>query len=82
MENEPKPIIEDNAEGESTDNSFDLDKLRIPQDFQATAGVKKVLTVVPVRKPNRQDFIRVHPGEDWRLATAVLEDKENRETLL
>jgi hypothetical protein len=45
-------------------------------------GVKKALITVPVRKPNRQDFIQVHPGEDWRLETAVLELKEDRETYL
>jgi hypothetical protein len=40
------------------------------------------LLTVPVRKPNRQEFIRVHPGEDWRLATMILELKEKGETFL
>src|SRR5262249_48800525 len=37
---------------------------------------------VPVRKPNRQEFVRVHPDPEWRLETAVLELKEERETYL
>ena len=45
-------------------------------------GVKKALLTVPVRKPNRQEFIRVHPGEDWRLETVILELKEERESYL
>jgi hypothetical protein len=64
------------------DDSFDLDKLRLSQDFAANLGVKKALLTVPVRKPNRQEFIRVHPHEDWQLETVILELKEERETYL
>ena len=64
------------------DDPFDLNKLRLSQDFGATLGVKKALLTVPVRKPGRQDFFRVHPGEDWRLETVILELKEERETYL
>lgn len=60
----------------------DLNRLRLSQDFTATAGVKRLLTTVPVRKPNGQDFIRVHPDEAYRLQTLVLELKEEREIYL
>lgn len=60
----------------------DLGKLRLSQDFAATVGVKKLLTTVPVRKPTGQEFIRVHPHEAYRLQTAVLELKDERETYL
>ena len=40
---------------------FDLEALRVSQDFVKDSGVKKLLTTVPVRKPNRQDFVREHP---------------------
>jgi hypothetical protein len=63
-------------------NAFDPARLRLTQDFAATAGVRKLLTTVPVRKPNRQEFVRVHPSDDYRLETAVLELKEERETYL
>jgi hypothetical protein len=56
--------------------------LRLGQDFASTIGVKKVLTTVPCRKPNRHEFIRVRTGEEWRLETGVFEDKVNREVYL
>ena len=58
------------------------DKLRLNQNFSKLAEVKKELITIPVRKPGRQDFIRVHPEESYYLATAVLELKEDRETYL
>jgi hypothetical protein len=45
--------------------------------------VKKLLTTVPVRKPNRQDFVRVHPAPEYRLTpAAIIEVKEDREVYL
>jgi len=65
----------------STNNDiFDPSRLRLTQDFSASMGVKKRLTVIQVRKPGKQEFIRVHP-ENF-LETAVLEFKEEGETYL
>ncbi len=64
------------------DDPFDLSKLRLDQSFTETAGVKKLLTTVPVRKPNPQDFVRVHAGEDYRDDFALIELKDDRETYL
>jgi hypothetical protein len=61
---------------------FDPENLRLDQSFVETSGVKKLLTTVPVRKPNNQDFVRVHPGEDYRLNAAVIELREDREIYL
>jgi hypothetical protein len=61
---------------------FDLTKLRLDQSFVESAGVKKLLTTVPVRKPNPQDFVRVHPSPEFRAALAVIELKEDREIYL
>lgn len=61
---------------------FDPESLRLSQDFAASIGVKKVLTTVACRKPNKHEFVRVRPGEDWRLETGVFEDKINRDTYL
>ncbi len=77
----PIPVFTDNRE-DREDDPFNLNKLRLSQDFSANLGVKKALLMVPVRKPNRQEFIRVHPGEDWRLETMILELKEKGETFL
>ena len=61
---------------------FELESLRVSQDFVKDSGVKKLLTTVPVRKPNRQDFVRVHPESSYVLDTMLLNLKEERETYL
>jgi hypothetical protein len=68
----------------STSNAFDnLSALRLDQSYPDTVGVKKLLTTVPVRKPNRQDFVRVHPEPGYRLTpAAIIEVKEDREVYL
>jgi hypothetical protein len=81
MGNEMGPNKNDKTD-ESQENSFDLARLRLSQNFSEMVGVKKALLTVPVKKPGRQDFVRVRPGDDWRLETAVLELKEERETYL
>jgi hypothetical protein len=59
---------------------FDPAALRLDQSFAETVGVRKLLTTVPVRKPNRQDFVRVHPDPAYRLTpAAIIELKEDRE---
>jgi hypothetical protein len=63
-------------------NPFDPASLRLSQDFTANLGVKKALIAVPVRKPDKAWFFRVHPGNDYRLETYVIELKEERETYL
>lgn len=69
------------TEGAQID-SFDPSHLRLSQNFAATVGVKKALVTVPVRKPSKQEFVRVHPDVTYRLETAVLELKEEGETYL
>jgi len=61
---------------------FDPERLRLSQDFAATVGVKKALITVPVRKPANEWWIRVHPDESYRVETAVVELKEDREVYL
>jgi hypothetical protein len=65
-------------------NPFDnLSALRLDQSYADTVGVKKLLTTVPVRKPNRQDFVRVNPDPKYRLTpAAIIEIKEDREVYL
>src|SRR5262245_28394028 len=46
---------------------FDPVALRLSQDFTAGLGVKKALLTVPVRKPDKSWFVRVHPSEDYAL---------------
>src|SRR5262249_10585085 len=62
---------------------FDLASLRLDQSFTDGTAVKKLLNTVPVRKPARQDFVRVHPSADYRLSPAgLIEMKDEREFYL
>lgn len=61
---------------------FDPENLRIKTDFTSTVGVKKVYTHIPVCKPDRQWFNRVHPGDDFRIEAAVIDLKEDKEIYL
>jgi hypothetical protein len=64
-------------------NPFDPRNLALPQDFDSRAAVKKLLTTVPVRKPTKLQFVRVHPGRDMRLeGAALLELRDERKTYL
>src|SRR6516225_11803196 len=72
----------DSPATDANDSFPDLSKLRLSQEFLETAGAKKILTTVPVRKPNKQEFVRVHPGAEFREAFAVIELKEDREHYL
>src|SRR5438309_5750058 len=57
--------------------------LRLDPSYADTVGVRKLLTTVPVRKPNRQEFVRVHSDPLYRLTPAgIIEVKEDREIYL
>ena len=79
---EGKTVLNEQATGPEvlTDNPFDPTHLRLRQDFSTMAGVKKLILSIPVQKPNRQEFIRVHPDERMSLTTMILEFSENRGT--
>ena len=61
---------------------FDLDAIRLPQNFGEALAVRRQLTRVPVRKPLKTEFFRVRQGDAWRIQTMVLELKEDGETYL
>jgi hypothetical protein len=58
--------IDKTAEPVSGPDPFDLDALRLDPAFEETAGVRKVLSTVPVRKPHKQEWFRVHPDLAYR----------------
>jgi len=60
--------------------TLDFNALRLSQAYEQTAGVEKLLTTVPVRKPNKTEFVRVHP--DMHFETMLLDLKEDRESYL
>src|SRR5512135_2750887 len=73
------------AAGEPTiadDDLFNPERVRVSGDTLAGVSVEKQLTTVPVRRPSRQAFIRVHPDEAYRLDTLLLELKDEGEIYL
>ncbi len=59
---------------------FDPARYRLTENTQI--GVEKAVTVISCSKPNKQQFVRVHASEDYRMQTALLEDKLNGESYL
>ena len=57
-----------------------IDALRLPSNFGATLGVKKLLTTVPVSKPKKPQFFRTHAADEMTFAAMFLEQKETRES--
>jgi hypothetical protein len=53
---------------------FDVDSIRVSS--LEDVGLKEVLTTVPVRKPGRQDFVRVHPDPAYTIDTLILEHED------
>ena len=70
--------MSDAPKTDQSPNPFDPASLRLDQSFADTVGVKKLLTTVPVCKPNRTWYVRVHPDPNYRLTPAAIieEDRE------
>lgn len=62
--------------------AIDLENLRLDQNFSQLVGVTTLTTTIPVKKPGKFDFFRVHPDPNYQLQTALLELKEESETYL
>ena len=60
--------------------STDLNSLRLPANYGATLGVKKLLTNVLVGKPKKSNFFRTHKSDDMTFPAMILENKEARES--
>jgi hypothetical protein len=57
-----------------------LSSLRLPANYGATLGVKKLLTNVSVGKPKKPQFFRTHESSKMTFAVMLLEQKESRES--
>jgi hypothetical protein len=60
--------------------SLPLEALRLPSNYGATFGVKKLLTTVNVGKPKKPQFFRTHLDVRMTFDAMLLEQKESRET--
>jgi hypothetical protein len=90
----PKPVLLDPAVDPAVEptaaaavpaaapDPFDISGLRLNPSFLETAGVKKLITTVPVKKPSPQDFVRVRPEEEYRENFAMIDLKDDREEYL
>ena len=82
---EPKKKIDDPKlaaeQTPSPPDPFDAKALRLPPAFEHNAGVRKVISTIPVRKPHSQEWIRVHPGEDFSDNFGVIILKDDNEYL-
>ncbi|WP_430451942.1 hypothetical protein [Rhodopirellula europaea] len=71
------------AAPETPPDPFDPAALRInPNTAAGAIGVKRKLVTLKVGKPDKMEFCRVHPDESYRIDTAIVEDKINRESYL
>ena len=63
-------------------DGFSPERFKVSQNYADGVNLKKVLTTVPLRRPDRQTFFRVHPNESYRMDVFLLDLKENRESYL
>ena len=64
--------------GEEPFDPFSPENLRIDPVYLLQGAVKKHLTHVRVGRPSKQDFVRVHPDENYRTDAALIELEEER----
>jgi hypothetical protein len=86
MEDTISPLGSDDKPEEQPEelpaDPFDPAALRLSQDFVGLSGVKKLITTVRAKKPNKQDFFRVHPSPDYRATVLMIHIKEDQEYFL
>jgi len=82
MSTTPKLVDLDATHTTAALDPFDIASLRLSQSFTETAGVKKLLTTVPARRPSPQDFVRVHPAREYRENFAMIDLRDDREDYL
>jgi len=71
-------VIGRTATGGANHDLFDPEKLRVSQDFVGEAGVEKVHSVFPVRKPGKE-FFMVCSGEEWPLLVAFIDSEDGKD---
>lgn len=72
----------DDGANKKKPNPFDPRRLRYSQSRSEGPTARKIVSVVQVRKPNRQEFVRVHPDPAMRIETLVLDFKAEGMTYL
>lgn len=65
------------ATAAATTGQDDLAELRVSQDFAAMAGGKRLVTTIPIRKPNRYEWFRVHEDSECRIPLWTILDERD-----
>lgn len=78
----PKPPCTVIASAPASPDPFDPAQFAASSTVTGEFGVTKEMVICPVRKPNNQEYVRAHPGPDFRLRAHILELKEEREAYL
>ena len=76
------PPDDDDDKNDKPTNPLDPTRLRIAGSFSQGPPARRILTNVQVRKPNRQEWFRVHCDPEMRLDTLLLEMRDDRQTYL
>ena len=74
----PAPL----ASSSEQNHCFPLDTVMTVPSYQRPAdavGVRRALVRLPVRKPNRQEFVQVHRAPEYQMQIAILELKTEAE---
>lgn len=71
-----------NTQSTTSSPASKIGAMRLPTNYGATLGVKKLLTTTQVGKPKKATFFRVHASEDMVFTAMVLEQKESNEIYL
>jgi hypothetical protein len=63
----------------TADDPYNLDNFTLSQDFEEATGVKRLLKIVPVKKPLGEWFVRTHPDDAYWYKTKLLALKDTKE---
>ena len=61
---------------EAAPNPFDPKRLAMSLTGGEKFGAKKLLTIVPVRKPTLKEWVMTHSSNDYSLIVAIVEDSD------
>ena len=63
-------------------NPFDPKSLSVTHTGGENFAVKKVHTVIAVRKPSPKEWVRAHSSPEYQISVAILEDSDNGVTYI
>ena len=62
-------------------NPYDPARFRLDQDYD-DVEVEPVIVSIPVRRPTKQEFIRVHPDDEFQMPAGLVEFEGDRQFYL